>query len=66
MIQINQNRGHIIVESVNVSCFITSIPNQVSSIMAMEQISIIFANTYAQSHYIEVAQGGVSSRAIHN
>ena len=44
MVQINQNRGHIIVESVNVSCLITSIPNQLI-IMAMEQISIIFANT---------------------
>ena len=46
MVQINQNRGHIIVESVNVSCLITSIPNQLI-IMAMEQISIIFANMYS-------------------
>ena len=34
MVQINQNRGYLIV---NVSCLITSIPNQLI-IMAMEQI----------------------------
>ena len=28
--------------------------------------SLIFICTYTQSHYIEVPQGGVSSRAIHN
>ena len=48
MVQINQNRGHIILESVNVSCLITSIPNQLI-IMAMEQISIIYVS---KSQYI--------------
>ena len=41
MVQINQDRGHIIVKSVNVSCAIMSIPNQLI-IMAMEKNQYYF------------------------